>query len=70
VTIYGRKGKSHQLPKDYDQSAVLTIAFATVILGSGKFTDRGFYLLEGSRLMATYEGQNNPGIKKIIEYLV
>jgi len=67
--MYGRKGKSQQIPKDYDQSTVLTIAFETVILGSGKFTDRGFYLLEGSRIMATYEGQNNPGIKKIIENL-
>jgi len=70
MNVYGRKGKSQQIPKNYDQSTILTIAFETVVLGWGKFTDAGFYLLKGSRVMTSYEGQNNPGIKKIIKDLL
>lgn len=68
--IYGRKGKAFSIPKTYDQSIILTISFNNTEIGRGRLTDTGFHLLQHSRIMMTYEGQNNVGVKKIISDLL
>ena len=70
IKIYGySRGKKKLLPEHYNQNIKLETDFDEVHLATGKWTSEGFYVLQGSRIMQEYLGQNNAGINSILKEL-
>lgn len=69
--IYGRKGKSTEIPQNYNQSILLTLWFDHITeLAQGKWTSAGFKLLKGSRISQDHVDQKNANIKQILKDLL
>lgn len=65
--IYGRKGKSIEIPKCYNQSILLKLRFDNnTELAQGKWTSSGFKLFKESRISQDHIDQKNTNIKQIL----
>jgi hypothetical protein len=70
IKNYGRpSGKKKVVPEHYDQNLILECSFKGVRLATGKWTERGFVIFKNSYIVQEYFGQNNKGIKLILNEL-
>jgi hypothetical protein len=64
---YGKMaGYSKPIPDHYNQNTELQTGFEGKVLAKGKWTKAGFYVLQGSRIMQEFLGQNNNNAKQVL----